>query len=534
MYCWKHLGLVFCSLLFIMSGSFAAESYTSSKHIGKYPEYPDINYHALSNADLVKRGEYLAKAGDCIACHTAEGGDKPFAGGLPIATPFGTIYSPNITPDKETGIGTWTEAQFIRAMREGISPHGSFYFPVFPYPNFNKMNSDDLLAIKAYLSAVPAVHQENKNPDMPIPFRWRFLQFFWRLLFFDFEKGQFHPDARQSDQWNQGAYLVRGLGHCGMCHTPLNFLGAPKKEYALTGGFIEGFYAPNISGTNLKNTPVDTVVNVFLQDKLIGGGDVQGPMLEVNHDSLIYLSREDLDSIVTYLQTVKSKQPPKPKQSNKIDLKVGEQVFNQYCAGCHGPGHDGAPTIGNTQDWAPRIKLGLNSLYQYAMNGIDGMPPKGTCASCSLTDIQSAVNYIVSRSGGAPGVTAVAGTGAATPQLSPAEAATSLAKGKQIYDQYCAVCHNDGQLGAPKLGDQAAWDPLIAQNMDVLFEHSINGYKDMPPRGACEKCSDADIIAAVKYMVQQSKSKGDYNLWSFDFFGDEFHRLYEEIVLNKQ
>src|SRR5204862_4961728 len=137
------------------------------------------------------------------------------------------MFSLNISPDKKAGIGDWTDKQFIKAMHEGISAEGSYYFPVFPYPNFNKISKSDLLAIKAYLDALPPVHQKDRAPNMPWPFRWRFLQLGWRLLFFDFHKGTFVPDSHRSEQWNRGAYLVQGLGHCGMCHTPLNFLGAP-------------------------------------------------------------------------------------------------------------------------------------------------------------------------------------------------------------------------------------------------------------------------------------------------------------------
>jgi cytochrome c5 len=257
----------------------------------------------------------------------------------------------------------------------------------------------------------------------------------------------------------------------------------------------------------LHGTSIQDVVNVFLQDKLIGGGDVQGPMLEVNHDSLVYLDRTDLNNIVTYLKTVKSKIPPQPKQQLKgINLKAGENIFNQYCAGCHSTGAGGAPKIGDIAMWAPRIQLGMNVLYKNAITGIGAMPPKGTCTTCSDIEIQSAVEYIVSKSRPAPG-TVVAP--AATQIMDP----TSLAQGKVIYDKVCTICHTNGQLGAPKLGDQTAWAPRIKKNMDVLIEHAIDGYKGMPPKGSCYDCSDADVIAAVKYMVQQGKSQGNYLLW---------------------
>lgn len=502
----KILQGLIAAAIFIIPNTFA-DTVQNAVHGGKYPTYPTINYGTGEQAALIKKGEYLVKAGDCIACHTSEDNRQPFAGGLPIKTPFGTIYSTNITPDKQTGIGSWTDEEFVRALREGISPTGSFYFPVFPYIYFNKLTNEDALAIRAYLNAIPPVQKANRKVDMPWPFSWRFGQLAWRMLYFYPHRDTYQYDNHKSPEWNRGKYLVTGLGHCGMCHSPLNFLGAEKKQYYLTGGFVDGFYAPNITSTSIANTPVKEVVEVFLQDKLIGGGDVQGPMLEVNHDSLKYLDFPDLANIVEYLQTVKSKVPPKPKRSGTVSLVVGEQIYSTYCTGCHTYGAGGAPKIGDTAAWAPLIQSGLNTLYKNAMTGIGGMPPKGTCSSCSLTEIQSAVDYIVSKSKGAG---AVPGAQAAAAPPSP----TSVEIGKQIYNRVCAICHNQGQLNAPKLGDKAAWQPILDNNsMDVLFSRAIKGYKDHPPRGSCYDCSDADIIAATKYMVQQSKTEGDYELW---------------------
>lgn len=497
--------LIFCSPIRMAVAQDSATTNTTQK---QYPQYPKVDYGSdPQRAALIKKGEYLAKAGDCIACHTADGG-KPFAGGLPIETPFGTIYGPNLTPDKETGIGNWTDQQFIRALKEGIRPDGAYLFPVLPYVYYNKISDEDAIAIKAYLNAIPAVHQENIQPKMAIPFRWRFLQISWRIMFFQPYKGTFQPDPQQTEQWNRGKYLVEGLGHCAMCHSPLNFMGGEKREYHLTGGMADEFRAPNITSTRLADIPVDKVVNVFMQNKLIGGGDVQGPMLEVNHDSLSYLNRSDLEAMVVYLKTVKSKEPPKPALTGKPDMKVGVKIYNQYCEGCHSTGQDGAPKMGNKEDWASRIAMGRDELAANAIMGIGAMPARGNCANCTNQDIESAVQYMMSSSGGPGAAEAAAAAAAMTPPD-----LTSLAIGKQVYDGVCATCHNQGQLGAPKIGDKAVWAPLIALNMDTLFDRAIQGYKDHPPRGACEKCTDADIIAAVKYMVQQSKSTGDYRLW---------------------
>lgn len=469
-----------------------------------YPEfaYPPVNYGTGAKADQIKRGEYLTKAGDCMACHTVAGG-KPFAGGLPIKTPFGTMYTPNITPDPETGIGQWSDDDFDRAMREGISPKDHFYFPAFPYPYFNKLTRIDVDAIHAYLHAIPAVHEPNKPLDMPWPFRVRLLQSFWRLMFFDFHKGEFEYDQHKSPEWNRGAYLVQGLGHCAMCHSPLNPLGAVEHRYELAGGFVDTYHAPNISASGLKDVPTDKVLDVFLKDTLLSGGQVKGPMLQVNHDSLRYLSMQDLTDIVTYLKTVESEIPPAPKTGT--GEKAGKVIYLNYCASCHAAGGAGAPKFGDAQAWSPLVQQGMDLVYKNAIHGIGNMPAKGNCQSCSDEQIKQAVDYIVKFSGAKPGQEVSAGA------MTPVDI-TSLARGKEVYNQVCSICHDKGQLGAPKLGDKAAWTPLLKDNLDVLVARSIDGYKGHPPKGACYHCTDADIIAAVKYMAQQSGT-GNYKLW---------------------
>jgi mono/diheme cytochrome c family protein len=174
--------------------------------------------------DAETRGEYLVRAGGCFSCHTAPGGQK-MGGGRALTTPFGTFYSPNITPDPETGIGRWTDTEFLRALREGVRPDGTNYFPVFPYPSFTGITDSDALAIKAYLFSLPAVRQQNRPHNVPFPFSWRFLQTGWKLLFFT--PGPFQPAIERSAAYNRGAYLVTALAHCGECHT-LAISSAPR------------------------------------------------------------------------------------------------------------------------------------------------------------------------------------------------------------------------------------------------------------------------------------------------------------------
>jgi cytochrome c5 len=479
----------------------------------QYPVYPTVAPNATASADQLQRGEYLTKLGDCIACHTAPGG-KAFAGGLPIDTPFGAIYTPNISPDNETGLGQWSEQDFIRAMREGISPKGQYYYPAFPYLYFNTLTDEDLKDIWDYLRATPAINQANRKNSMMFPFNWRFLQLGWRVMFFDTQKtGPFHPNANQSAEWNRGNYLVNGLGHCAMCHSPSYYLmsekyslGAPMRKYDFTGAMVQGYYAPNITSALLEKTSVKEFSKVFLEDRLIGGGAVQGPMKEANQNSLKYLSPDDIKAIHTYLVSVKNPSRPKP-TSHSTGSSKGADIYEQYCTGCHTTGAGGAPKLGDAAAWGPRLKQGMDLLYKNAIDGIGGMPPKGTCVSCTDQEIKDAVDYIAKESS--------SGSGEATTTVAKAIPRLTMADGKHIYDKYCAVCHAPGTnyLNAPVIGDQPTWAPIISQGVDVVIMRTIQGYGHMAPRGGCSTCNDAQVKAAVLYMLQNSQTGKDYSLW---------------------
>lgn len=469
-----------------------------------FPAYPPVNTTGKDPA-LIKRGEYIAKAGDCIACHTNSPKKGPvFSGGLPMPTPFGTIFSPNITPDPETGIGGWTDEQFIKAMREGISPDGHYYYPAFPYLYFSKITTDDLKALKAYLDSIPAVKQKNRANEMVWPFNVRLLQAPWRLLFF-------HPTAvykgvpQASPQWTRGAYLVEGLGHCAMCHSPSYDiftdklpLGAPIQKFDLTGSKIQGYLAPNITKANLAEVSEQEIVDVFTKDRVIGGGNVQGPMLEVNHDSLKYLTPEDLSAIAVYLKSVQSQSPPKP-----TGPAAGKALYENYCSGCHASGAGGAPKYGDAISWTPVLKHGMTTVYGNAIKGIGGMPAKGTCVSCNDQDIKQAVDYMVASVVGPDGKIA---------NVAPVRKLT-MQDGRLLYDQNCSVCHTNGYRGAPKPGDVEAWKPIVQAGFLDTYINVLTGRRGHPPRGACATCSDADLKAAVKYMMQQSAPGKDYSLW---------------------
>jgi mono/diheme cytochrome c family protein len=235
--------------------------------------------------DQIEKGHYLTTAADCYACHTVPNVGKPFAGGRPIETPFGSITAPNITPDAETGIGAWSDQQFDNAVREGVRPNGTRLYPAMPYTSYTKMSRDDVLAIRAYLKTVEPVHQPVKADTLPFPFNIRAAMRAWDALYFT--PGEFVPDNHQSAAWNRGAYLVLGPGHCVACHTPKNFLGGDKAGDSLRGGRLQGWFAPDISADanqGIGRWSEADVVN-YLKSGHNGITAATGPMAEEITDS---------------------------------------------------------------------------------------------------------------------------------------------------------------------------------------------------------------------------------------------------------
>jgi cytochrome c5 len=466
-----------------------------------FATYPQVNYGHGKHADQIRRGEYLVKMGDCIACHTdVKGGGKPFAGNYPIDTPFGIIYTPNITSDKRTGIGAWTNKAFIKAVREGVRPNHQFLFPALPFLWYNKVSDKDLIDIKAYLDSTPAVYTPTRRKNtIPFPLNIRFLQLGWRMMFFYGHRDRFVPDPAHSKQWNRGAYIVQGLGHCGMCHTPANFIGGPKRKYALTGSSISGHYAPNITSKNFKNTSVKEIHEVFTMDRLVGGGKVEFGMLEDNHDSLSYLNPYDLDAIAIYLKSVVSKQPAVKAVGHGEDA-AGEATYNQYCFACHKMGSGGAPKLGDVNQWKPLLAKGLPMLYDNAIHGLNGMPAKGTCISCSDEQIKQAVRFMVHQVKGKQ-----APVSRAAKPITPDES-------KLLYETHCAMCHAQGVDRAPMVGDAKAWAPIANKGFKELFYGLIDPATGQLNHGVCPTCTDPEVIAMLKYMLNQSTNK-DYSLW---------------------
>jgi mono/diheme cytochrome c family protein len=349
---------------------------------------------------LIARGKYLADAGDCVACHTASGG-KPFAGGDIMNTPFGGIYPPNITPDVKTGIGSWSDDDFYRAMHEGTGKRGENLYPVFPYPWFTKVTRDDAMAIKAYIFSVPPVNAPDKGNTFPFPFNIRTSLDGWKLLFL--HEGTFKPDPKASDEVNRGAYLVEGLGHCGECHTKLNPAGAPELSKSLAGGQVDGWFAPNITSDvrdGIGGWSIDELASFLKNGEAKGHGVVLGPMAQVVHDSLSQLNDADIHAIAAYLKSVPSK--PDAVQGGAVadtGDKPGAQVYLSNCASCHqlnGKGVDGQiPALagnGAVMAQGPQdvIRAMLGGLS--AKGGYGPMPAIGA----DLTDQQVAgvTNYV--------------------------------------------------------------------------------------------------------------------------------------------
>ncbi len=259
-------------------------------------------------SSAIQRGKYVFQATGGCGCHTDAKHNGAFlAGGRPIKTPFGTVYSTNITPEPNTGIGTWSTAAFVMAMTEGVGPHGSHYFPVFPYTSFTKMTKQDVRDLQAYLFSVVPVEQANIPPDLTPPFGWRAGLAVWKWLYFS--PGPFQPDATQSPEWNRGAYLATALGHCGECHTPRTLMGGlqTKMYYAGSVDGPEGELAPNITPDETTGIGTWSIPDIvwFLQTGLKpDGDDTQGLMSEMIENGYQYLSEADLRAIAVYLRSL--------------------------------------------------------------------------------------------------------------------------------------------------------------------------------------------------------------------------------------
>jgi len=300
---------------------------------------------AEPSADTVARGKALTEAADCNSCHTADPA-KPFAGGKRIDTPFGAIYSPNLTPDRETGLGNWSDDDFYRALHDGVAPDGSRYYPAFPYPNFTKLTRGDVLAIRAYLATLPPFRNARLQPQLRWPLNYRVVMRGWNLLFF--RRGEFEAHPQKSGPWNRGAYLVEGAGHCGGCHTPKNIFGADKRGRAYGGGPVDGWFAPRLDNAargGLRSWSADDIVE-YLQSGRNGKSHAGGLMAEVVVNSTSKMSDADVRAIAVYLKDLPAGAPePAVTPPPQASMTAGAAVYAHACIACHEADGSGAPRI---------------------------------------------------------------------------------------------------------------------------------------------------------------------------------------------
>ena len=295
--------------------------------------------------DVIERGRMLAAVGDCVACHTTPGG-IPFAGGLAIQTPFGAVVTPNITPDPATGLGAWTDAEFLRAMQHGIGRDGEHLYPAFPYPYYARVDPRDLLAIRAFLTTLnPVSHLVTRN-QLSFPFDIRLSMAGWNFLFFD--PRPITPVAGKSTEWQLGAYLVEGLGHCGACHTPKNALGADRRSQRLQGGNLQDWFAPALNSdlrTGLGAWSIEDVVE-YLATGRNARAAATGPMAEVVTNSTSKLSNSNLRAIAVYL---KDQPAPTvavtPVAATTPAMQAGAALYLDNCAACHTASGNGIPRL---------------------------------------------------------------------------------------------------------------------------------------------------------------------------------------------
>jgi mono/diheme cytochrome c family protein len=377
-------------------------------------------------AALVARGEYLVNAADCAACHTAPGG-KPFAGGLAFALPFGTLYSPNITPDKDTGIGGWTDAEFVRALHQGVGRNGEDLYPAFPYPSFALLSTDDALAMRAFLQTLPPSRATPPGNTIRFPFNLRFVMRAWKLLYLP--RGRFEANPSRDRVWNRGAYLAEALAHCGECHTPRNLMFATKSDAKFAGAVVDGLKAYNI--TPDPQSGIGKWTDQELADYLASGhaeghGGASGNMAEAVDLSLRHLSSADIDSIVTYLRTVPPRRsgdpevaradPPSLANSTAWSTPPGQssseglRIFESACASCHawnGEGQQspyaalrGARTV-NDPDGANLVRVVLEGVRIRSPLGDMAMP--AFAQSYSDAEIASLSNYVLGQFGATQG-----------------------------------------------------------------------------------------------------------------------------------
>ena len=378
-------------------GSMAGLALLGLNHLDESPASPSASSTqspgSRTQAQRVQQGEYLARVGNCMGCHTQRGG-APYAGGRAIPTPFGSVFAPNLTPDAETGLGRWSEAQFWAALHHGRAPDGRLYTPAFPFGNYSLVTREDARDLWAYLRSLPAVVQPNRAHELRFPYNTQAAMMVWRALYF--RPAVYSPAPQQSAEWNRGAYLSQGLGHCNDCHAPRNALGAISGPADFSGGMLQGlgWYAPSLHSA--AEGSVAHWDRQALIEWLKSGRNAQasalGPMAEVIQGSTQYLRPDDLAAMARYLQSLPQHLVARGAPSSRPEFKlreVGEALYGEHCASCHGAQGQGVagayPALQNNRTVLMQQPANLLRIIQsggFAPSTADnprpfGMPPFG-------------------------------------------------------------------------------------------------------------------------------------------------------------
>ncbi len=374
----------------------------------------------FTDSDKLARGKYLTEAADCQACHTTEGG-KPFAGGRPFVTQFGTMYSPNITADPETGIGGWTDADFLKAVHEGVGKGGLRLYPAFPYASYTYLTDEDTLAIKAYLFSQPVVKNSPPPNELKFPFNQRWLMVFWAAMYDP--NTRFEPHPERSAEWNRGAYLVEALGHCGDCHTPRTPFQSLDNRHKFAGGESEGWRAYNLSSdkeSGIGTWSHDDLVRYLTTGHSQDRGSAFGPMAEAVHLSFAKMTPSDINAIAEYVGSVPAvdspdlpapKAEPAPNDPAKgvaMDQnEKGREFFAGACAGCHGwTGANSLVTHATLTGTRAVNDPTATNVALAVLRGASTLPPSTDIvampafgAAYSDADIAAVSNYVTARFG---------------------------------------------------------------------------------------------------------------------------------------
>jgi mono/diheme cytochrome c family protein len=374
----------------------------------------------LGNADPIRRGEYLARAADCEVCHTAPGG-AAYAGGLAFPLPFGTLYSTNITADKETGIGDYSDADFLNAVQRGIRKDGARLYPAMPYPSYTYMTDADTLAIKAYLFSQPLVHATPPANTLGFPYNQRWSMIFWSWFFS--ANSRFAPNTAQSAQWNRGAYLAEALAHCGECHTPRNLAFALDNRKKFAGAPTAGWHAFNITsdkGTGIGNWSDDEVFAYLSKGHAPNRGTAAGPMGEAVDQSFSRMSESDIKALTVYLRSVPAIAepdqtatiaPPAPAHPGEgaTASALGKKVFQEACVSCHDWTGVSAISPYATIAGARAVNdPAATNVAQIVITGTRRLTPRGIVSmpafggTYSDVEIAAVANYVTARFGSAP------------------------------------------------------------------------------------------------------------------------------------